>query len=461
MAAALAASACDSGTEVDCLAAEPAAIELQAIDSIPLYRLGDAARITATVENACQRELVFGDSVVWTSSDPTVVTARPITNAPLGEGYVRSISFGSATVSATYRGVTGEIDVDVIEPETDASGFSVLGAGELNGRTTDLWVHGSHAYNGGSDHYLRVWSIGADGTIVRTDSVRLPAHHVNDVKVSADGSFLVASQEGDSAANGIVVMDLANPAAPAIVSHYETDLENGVHNVWIERIDGTDYVFVVEDGGSTGGLHILDVSDRTAPVEVSHYYGGGSSVHDVYVRDGLAFVSHWDLGLVILDVGNGVGGGSPASPTHVGSLVMSGGNTHNAWYWPARELVFVGEERRGDTPEDYGVMHVVDVSDPASPHEVATYGIPGEMPHNFWLDEQAGILYAAWYTRGLRALDVSGALAGNLAAQGIEVGHVVPSGPRGAASVWAPQLHQGVVYLSDVFNGLWSVQLGG
>ena len=34
--------------------------------------------------------------------------------------------------------------------------------------------------------------------------------------------------------------------------------------------------------------------------------------HDVYVRDGLAFLSHWDAGLIILDVGNGMAGGSPA-----------------------------------------------------------------------------------------------------------------------------------------------------
>jgi hypothetical protein len=178
------------------------------------------------------------------------------------------------------------------------------------------------------------------------------------------------------------------------------------------------------------------------------------------VRDGLAFVSHWDDGLFILDVGNGMAGGSPASPATVTSLVMSGGNTHNAWYWPEGALVFVGEER-GALPADttdVGQLHVVDVSDLRDPREIATYKIPGETPHNFWLDEDNEILDASWYVRGVRALDVSGTLSGDLGDAGREIGFLEPSGSRGLGSIWAPQLHRGVLYLSDIHHGLWAVK---
>jgi hypothetical protein len=39
-----------------------------------------------------------------------------------------------------------------------------------------------------------------------------------------------------------------------------------------------------------------------------------TNMHDTYVRDGIAFVSAWDQGLVLYDVGNGIRGGTPANP---------------------------------------------------------------------------------------------------------------------------------------------------
>ena len=41
---------------------------------------------------------------------------------------------------------------------------------------------------------------------------------------------------------------------------------------------------------------------------------GGGSLHDIDVQDGLAYLSNWNEGLVILDVGNGIKGGSPSNP---------------------------------------------------------------------------------------------------------------------------------------------------
>ncbi|HZD06428.1 MAG TPA: hypothetical protein VE173_16065, partial [Longimicrobiales bacterium] len=338
--------------------------------------------------------------------------------AQAGEGVVRATGFGTARVTAAVGAARGDIDVTVTRPETESDGFTVLGSGLAGSYTSDLWVHGEYAYTGTGPWWscggpedpcdaregrLFVWRLLADGGLEKVDSLALPAPHVNDVKVSADGTFAVASQEnGTAGEGGIVLIDLTNPAAPSIVSTFTEDLEGGVHNTWIERIDGRDYVFVVEDGGSAGGLHVVDVTDRTAPTSVARYYGGSSLVHDVYVRDGLAFVSHWNYGLVILDVGNGMTGGSPENPTEVGRVVTAGGHVHNAWYWPEGAKVFVGEEQfiRTDGTGSVGVMHVVDVSDMTAPVEVAHFGVPGTTPHNFWMDEDRGILYAAWYEQG-------------------------------------------------------------
>ncbi|RMH13825.1 MAG: hypothetical protein D6701_11940 [Gemmatimonadetes bacterium] len=114
--------------------------------------------------------------------------------------------------------------------------------------------------------------------------------------------------------------------------------------------------------------------------------------------------------------------------------------------------MFVGEEDF----QNIGVMHVVDVRDLTQPREVATFAVPGQTPHNFWLDEANQVLYAAWYDQGLRALDVSGRLLGRLERQGREYTPTFfdrPPGPGGAFT-WAPQLHGGLVYASDISLGL-------
>lgn len=455
---------------------EAAAIILDPARPPDFVRLREGAVVRLSFENACGEPIV-GGPVSWTSSDSSVATAVRIDNPPSGEeGFIRSVGFGSALVTAAYQGVSAELTVRVTRPETDASAFTVLGFDTVGAATTDLWVHEDWAYSGsapwdacgGSDPCpplrgrLYVWRLDGDAGVSLGDSVALPGPWVNDVKVSSDGSFAVVTQEGDNAANGIVVLDLAIPSRPQIVAHFTDGLEGGVHNVWIETLEGRDIVFVVEDGGASGGLHILDVTERSTPVRIGHFYGGSSLVHDVYVRDGLAFVSHWNAGLVILDVGNGVAGGTLDEPREVSRVVTAGGHVHNAWYWPERGLVFVGEERANpEDPLDVGVMHVVDASDLSNPRETATFGSSGTTPHNFWLDETRGILFAAWYDKGLRAIDVNGELAGDLGQQGRELGHVLPSGPRGAASIWAPQLHDGRVYVSDIVHGIWAVRFEG
>lgn len=218
-------------------------------------------------------------------------------------------------------------------------------------------------------------------------------------------------------------------------------------------------MFVAEDGSSDqGGLHVLDLSALDAPVEVEHYYAGESSVHDVYVRDGLAFVSHWDAGLVILDVGNGIAGGSPSNLVEVSRIDLDG-ETHNAWYWPEAELVFVGEEDfqvPGEPEGEHGRVHVVDVRELENPAEIATLSPPdGIAPHNFWLDEEGAILYVGWYQRGVVAIDVSGPLAGDLATQGRELAVARPAGPLGDSNFWAVQLHRGRLYGADTVHGIW------
>ena len=431
---------------------EPASVIITGPSSA---RQGDVTAFTAEARDA-SGTLVNEPSLTW-SVEPN--SAGLITE----EGEFVGYASGSATIVVSANGVSDVLQV-TIDTRALSGSFGLLGRGIEVGRfTSDLWVHGNYAYTGtwavrgpGFGNALFVWDISTPAAPVRTDSVKIDAITVNDVKVRADGAIAVLTHEnsGDGL-NGITLLDLADPAHPTVITRYTDGLEAGVHNVWVEG----SFVYAALDSSdpTTGGPAIIDISTPAVPQTVARFYAGSSFLHDVYVRDGLAFRSHWDAGLVILDVGNGVAGGSPASPTEVGRIVTAGGQTHNAWYWPQAGYVFVGEEDFG-TP---GIVHVVDVSDLGVPVEVASFSVTGTTPHNFWMDETRGILYVAWYETGIRALDVSGRLSGELDRQGREYTALQYDGPGGGCvsdsgtCSWAPQLHDGLIYLSDQNSGLW------
>ena len=383
------------------------------------------------------------------------------------------VPYGPSPVQVAARATAGSGAADTAELSVVPRGLDAtvtqVGAGVVADRfTSDLWLHGTHAYTGtwGSrqtaegtrpGNTLYVWDISSPGNPVRVDSVVVDAGTVNDVKIRSDGGLAVITHEGSSdGLNGVTLLDLADPAHPTVITRYTQGLSHGVHNVWIEG----ELLFGVADHGDP--LQIIDISTPSAPETLSTFFGGSSFIHDVYVRDGLAFVSHWDAGLVIVDVGNGVAGGSPASPVEVSRVVLEGGNTHNAWYWPLGDYVFVGEE--SGRP---GVMHVVDVSDLTAPRKVAEFAVAGETPHNFWLDEENQVLYMAWYARGLRVVDVSGRLLGRLDLQGREYASSLYNGSTGgcpghtstATCSWAPQLHGGLIWMSDMNQGLLALDV--
>jgi LVIVD repeat len=373
--------------------------------------------------------------------------------------------FGPSKVIARVQSFADTFDV-VVQSRGSLVDITVVGRSEVPLRgTTDLWVHGTVAYTGTRSRFfmnttrrgeaLHTWDVSDPSNPVLTSTLLVDAGTVNDIKVNAAGTVGVLTHEGSrDRLNGITILDLSDPLQPSVITRFTQGLENGVHNVWLEG----DYAYVA--GGPLGlGLRLLivDISDPANPFAVSDYFAGSSLIHDVYVREGLAFVSHWDAGLVILDVGNGIAGGSPENPVEV-SRIQLGGNTHNAWYWPATGYVFVGEEDFNKP----GILHVVDASDLANPVEVASYAVAGSPPHNFWVDEERGMLYVGWYQTGLQGIDVSGELWGELGLGGRVMIRSLYNNGRGCGSfapdctfTWAPQLHNGLIYVSDLGSGLW------
>ena len=359
---------------------------------------------------------------------------------------------------------------DTVPPPT----FTLVGHGiPTHQLTSDVWVHGTVAYTGMEDvdgtgtaaNTLLVWDVSNPATPVLASSLVVDGvGSVVDVMIRADGTLGVIAHEGD----GITLLDLSNPLSPQVITRFfnADGLPVLAHNIWIEG----DYVYATEGAGlgEGGRLTIIDISNPADPQVVAGFYAGSDSANDVYVRDGLAFVSQGNAGLVIVDVGNGIACGSPTNPVEVGRVQILSRDfvrrstvpVHNAWYWPDAGYVFVGN----------GLplwLRVVDVSELSNPVEVATVPIIGSgvfatRPRNFWLDEARGIRYVAWWSDGLKAFDVSGELLGELNTQEQLVGSILfgnssafGQGGEDTARSWGVQLHDGLVYVSEVTEGLW------
>jgi hypothetical protein len=347
--------------------------------------------------------------------------------------------------------------------------------------TSDLWVHGAYAYTGTwggiprgdqPGDVVKIWSLDASGAPTLADSVKTSMiNTVSDVQVSDDGAVLVFSAERGSNA-GLYVYGLADPLHP--VFQDSALVAEGIHTATIADIADRRYVFAAKNPGTPAhpadpALLIYDITSPAgislvASVPIPPFYG----IHDTYVRDGLAFVFAWNTGMIIYDVGNGLAGGSPAQPREVSRLPSSGdgppagGEVHNGWWFHnpvSREnrYLFIGQEGAGVFgSRSSGDIHVIDVQDLFHPAEVAFFHLDGAGTHNFWMDEQRQILYAAYYNAGVIALDVSGRLSGDLSQRLIS--QVQPGGP-GDTYTWGVQLQGESLYASDMLSGLWQLRV--
>jgi hypothetical protein len=400
---------------------------------------------------------------------------------------LRPVSVAFAIIALAACTATG---APVWAPAPEPTGdFEVVGRGPLTGsHSSDIWVFEGvdgrdYAYigtwggcEGCFGDRMYAWDVTDPASPVLTDSVMVDARVVNDVKVNDAGTLAVITREGASSRrNGMVILDLADPAHPEILSEYWETLTGGVHNTFI---DG-DIVYAVHNG--TSDIHVIDISDPLEPREIGRWGipgHPGKVLHDVWVEDGLAYVSYWDDGLIILDVGNGIEDGSPERPEFVSQISyrteVDGedyGNTHVALPYTnaaGNSYVFVGDEifppnfdAREDVDHPSGYVHVIDVTNIRNPVEVAKYEVPDAGVHNLWVHDD--VLYMAYYNAGLRALDVSGDLSGDLRAQGREIA-VLATGDDDAFApnlpmAWGPQVYEGLVYVSDHNSGLWIARL--
>ena len=453
-------------------------LELHA--SVETARTGDVVRFTAVAKDA-RGLAVRGVPVqfgVGGETAPAIIAAGAAAQIAEDGRFVAERS-GTYTVVASTGSHSAARTVS-IERRDVRRDVEMVGRGKvLDRHTSDLWIwEGTdgrdYAITGtwGADGHSYIWDVTDPANIEKLQEVQVDARTVNDVKVSEDGDIAVISREGASdRKNGIVVLGVGNPREGVpVLSEFTDQLTGGVHNVFISE----NHVFVLSAGRR---YDVINIEDPRNPTRVGRFEldTPGHGVHDVWVSDGVAFSSNWTDGVVAVDVGGGGRGGTPERPVELGRYTYPNGWNHAAFPYRSQSTgtfyLFAGDEAfpyGGYSPDQGGApsraagwIHVIDWSDWDDPHEVARFQVPEAGSHNLWVEDDT--MYVAFYNGGLRVVDISGELMGDLYQQGREIAMFVPGDPEGfianAPFVWGPQPFKGHIFFTDWNTGLWAVKL--
>ncbi len=439
-------------------------------------RTGDVIRFNVRAQSGT----ADNTSVRWTANGPAATIDAD-------GGFVAELP-GSYVITAA-SGAQEAIASVVVKPRNAERSLEVVGRAQIKDvPTAEEWIIGNHAYVSTISDKFLVYDISNPAEPKLTDTIKVDARIINDISTTADGKILIISREGASnRKNGIAFYDTSDPAHPKRISEYTATVTGGVHSAFV---DGR-YVYLTDD--ATGSMRVISFADVKNPKEVARWEVpnevattirtpdgdtiGGRYLHDLQVKDGLAYLAYWRDGLVILDVGKGIKGGSPEKPQLVSQFRFNHhelyGNgwlagTHSVFRY--KDYVFVGDEvfppifdiQARKRLAVRGIVHVIDVSDINSPRKVAEYPVPEAGAHNMWVEDD--IMYMGYYTGGGRVVDVSGELRGDLYRQGREIGRLWAGDPEGfkvnLPFTWGAQPHKGLVYFNDLNSGIWIVKLG-
>ena len=380
--------------------------------------------------------------------------------------YTVNANFGNITSSTKIKVTDRDIKRDIVQ----------LGTGDVfDKHTSDAWffegVDGKDYGVSGTffDGQAYFWDVTDPTNITKVDSIKVDARIVNDVKVSKDSKICVITKEGASnRKNGFVILDISNPSDVKVLSEYTDGLTGGVHNVFIDN----NHVYALNAFGNPAKFEVVNIEDPKNPKGVGKFeLELGSAIHDIWIEDGIAYTSNWKDGLYIIDVGNGLAGGSPSNPVAVANYKYKTGANHAAFPFKSKSTgkfyVVLGDEIFPEgvdffaANETTGFLHFVDFTDLKNPKEVARYELPGYGSHNFWIEDD--VVYAGMYNGGVRVIDVSGELLGDLYKQGREIAAFKTGSPNGFipnnTMTWGSQYFKGHIFYSDFNAGIGALKL--
>ena len=246
-----------------------------------------------------------------------------------------------------------------------------------------------YALLGGHDH-LFVINIDDSTNIYVIDSVAGPGSNWREITVIDSLAFVVT--EGSGTGEGMQVIDLSYlPDSVHLITTYDSTFSR-VH--MIQKNFETDSIYVYAVGTTPSqGVHIIDISDPTHPVEISRYEP--YYIHDVHVRGNRMYASAIFEGVLdIVDISD------RTNPVLLNKLIYPNAFTHSSFTSEDHTHLMVTDETDGLPARIWNIEDINNVM------EVSQYtGNDSSLVHNPYI--KGDFAFVSHNAAGLRVIDIT------------------------------------------------------
>jgi hypothetical protein len=186
-----------------------------------------------------------------------------------------------------------------------------------------------------------------------------------------------------------------------------------------------------------------------------------------------AYLSYWDSGTIILDVKD------VTRPRFLGRTTFGlheDGNAHSAWLARGGNVLIQADEDFNPFPtaireQAWGYPRFYDISNPANPVPLSTFELETtrqtvtDRPGDFTVHDpkvRGNTVYFSWYAEGVVVVDISNPASPRQVAQFLPPPAEDPWGVFVPAqvNVWGVDLYNQYVLASDMSSGLWVFRVG-
>lgn len=258
-------------------------------------------------------------------------------------------------------------------------------------------------------------------------------------EITVVGDYAYISTESNATGVGMQVIDLTQlPDTASLLTTYDETFTRG-HIIQKDIFSDAPFVYMIGTT-STDGVHILDVSNPAAPIEVG-LYQPDYYIHDCYVREHIMFAAAFFEGTMdVVDISD------KSNPVVLARIPTPGGRTHSSSLSMDGKYLFIA-------PEQDGLIGTIwNIEDLENPDLVSTYTANLEsLVHNPYV--LGDFAFVSHNTEGLRVVDFADPELP------VEVGfYDTFEGPSGGFSgLWSacPYLPSGKIIGGNRENGLY------
>ena len=219
-----------------------------------------------------------------------------------------------------------------------------------------------------------------------------------DIKVF--GTYAYAVSEGNG--EGLMIFDLSDlPNSVSLVDRNLDFFENA-HNIFI---DENGKMFVAGTNTISNGLIVLDLATNPTQPQLlgNKDLIGGGYVHDVYVKDNLAYCSHGWNGFYVWDYND------PAEPVLKANLATNGYN-HSSWLSEDGTYAIFAEEVPRGLPlgiADLSLLNVgaIELAGDYFQFPLLTFDSSFNTPHNPFI--KGNYAFVSYYEDGIQVIDLT------------------------------------------------------